>query len=71
MLSGDGALHIWSMNSVSKGAFELLPEAGAEVMLMDGVECMLDVLDLDVGDNHIAVLHEGGELLVIGDIRSG
>lgn len=75
-LSEDGALYVWgSTTSAAAGRIECLEAANSEkvslVEISDTDNDPLDVLDVAVGNNHIAAVTEGGRLSVVGDNQNG
>ena len=77
-LSEDGALYIWGTVQSPSGDKSLRPlkEAGAgeivlvELPVAEGEE-PLDIVDVGVGDNHIAAITADKRLFVIGDNDNG
>ena len=74
-LSKDGALYIWGTGSpgMNKTIAPLREAAGGEVVLVDISEAgdQLDITDVGVGNDHIAVVAENTYLYVIGDNSNG
>lgn len=75
-MSEDGALYVWgSTTSAAAGKIECLEAANSEkvalVEISDTDNDPLDVLDVAVGNNHIAAVTEVGRLFVVGDNRNG
>lgn len=78
-LSADGVLYLWGADlpGTDRG-IKCLREVGAaagEVVLVDlpggqGQES-LDVLDVGIGDHHVAVVTEGKRLFMVGDNANG
>ena len=74
------ALYIWGSGTPGTDRkIKCLDEAGAgEVVLVDmsqddndRFQDFVDVVDVGVGDNHIAAITEGGRMFVVGDNRNG
>jgi alpha-tubulin suppressor-like RCC1 family protein len=78
-LAEDRAAYVWGAGEPGKDQIlKLLREADAgEVVLIsipstkDGAAEPLDIIDIGMGDNHIAVIAEGGRLFVAGDNKNG
>ncbi|CAK4034687.1 Hypothetical predicted protein [Lecanosticta acicola] len=75
-LSKDGALYVWGTTSPeAAGGIECLGASDSgEVSLVEIPDSNgepLDVLDVALGDNHIAVGVEGGRLFMVGDNQNG
>ena len=76
-LSEDGALYVWGTTSPgSKAKINALKaNDGGDVALVDipnsDSDEPLDVLDVGVGDDHIAVIVEGNRLFVVGENTNG
>lgn len=78
-LTEDRAAYVWGagMPGTDK-TIKLLQEAGAgEVALVsisssrDGDVEPLDIMDVGVGDNHIAIVTDGGRLFIVGNNKNG
>lgn len=74
-LSDDGALYCWGEAHVSGSDAAVKALKVGEVSLVEmpvepGQEPM-DIVDMAVGNNHIAVVAENGHLFVVGDNRNG
>lgn len=76
-LAEDGSLYVWGTTSPgSKVKIKALhDDDGGEIVLVqvacDASGAPLDVLDVGVGDDHIAVVAEGHRLFVVGENRNG
>ncbi|KAF2173094.1 hypothetical protein M409DRAFT_62702 [Zasmidium cellare ATCC 36951] len=73
-LSADSSLYIWGATSPGvEGSIRCLEDQDqvALVNLTDSAEDFLDVQDVAVGDNHIAVISEGDRLFAVGENRNG
>ncbi|KAK4507095.1 hypothetical protein PRZ48_000829 [Zasmidium cellare] len=73
-LSADGALYVWGANSPGvEGRIRCLEDQDqvALVTLPDPDAEPLDVLDMAIGDNHIAAVTEGDRMFVVGENRNG
>lgn len=76
-MSEDGALYVWGTTSPGGNAKinALKAEDGGDVVLVTisggSSDEPLDVLDVGIGDDHIAVVVEGHRLFVVGDNSNG
>lgn len=78
-LSEDRAAYVWGAGEPGKDStLKLLREADAGNVVLISIPSSggseaepLDMIDIAVGDNHIAVLAESGRLFVAGDNRTG
>lgn len=76
-LSEDGALYVWGTTTPGKQAKinALQPDDGGDVALVELPSAQsdepLDVLDVGIGDDHIAVVSEGNRLFVVGENSNG